>query len=73
MARPLGKLPADWAVFVCALLAGLPAVVLALALLWTRTHNEALQCAFSLLIIVCWLSFAGLSPQRRRKPTATPG
>ena len=71
MARPLGKLPADWAVFVCALLAGLPAVVLALALLWTRTHNEALQCAFSLLIIVCWLSFAGMARGRVVRPLQT--
>jgi len=71
MARPFGKLPADWAVFVCALLAGLPAVVLAMALLLTRTQNPALQGALSLVIVVWWISFAAMARGRVVRPLQT--
>jgi len=71
MARPFGKLPNDKAVLVCALLAGLPAVVLAMALLWTRTENPALQWAFSLLTVVCWISFSAMARRLVVRPLQT--
>ncbi|MGD1031251.1 MAG: hypothetical protein ABSA05_08930 [Opitutaceae bacterium] len=71
MAKPSGKLPHERAVLAWALLAGLPAVVLAEALLWTRTNNPALQWALSLFIVACWLGFASLARNRVARPLQT--
>ena len=71
MAKPSGKLPHDKTVLAFALLAGLPAVVVALALLWTRTQNYALQWALSLLVVACWLGFAAMTRNRVERPLQT--
>jgi len=71
MATPTDKLRHDKAVLICALLAGLPAVVLALGLLWTRTLDPTLQWALSVLIVGCWLSFAAAARRRVVRPLQT--
>lgn len=48
----------DRKLFVLALLAGLPAMVVALALLWTGAHSLRLQWTLTVLIAACWLGFA---------------
>ena len=51
------KMSHDKIVLICALLAGLPAVVLALALLWWKFDEPAAQWTLSLLVVVSWLGF----------------
>ena len=66
-----GKLPHDKAVLVYALLAGLPAVVLALGLLWGRTHEPALQWLLSIVVVACWFIFAMIARDRVVRPLQT--
>jgi nitrogen fixation/metabolism regulation signal transduction histidine kinase len=65
------KLPHDKAVLAFALLAGLPAVVLALGLLWSRTHQPSVQWCLSAVILVCWLSFAAIARNHVVRPLQT--
>jgi two-component system, NtrC family, nitrogen regulation sensor histidine kinase NtrY len=71
MAKRTGKLPHDKAVLACALLSGLPAVALALGLLWWRTHDSALQWSLSVLIIACWVGFAAAARNHVVRPLQT--
>src|SRR5580700_849512 len=71
MVKPRGGLSHDKAVLACALLAGMPAVALALVLLWQRTHNPELQWTLSFLIVVSWLGFAGLARNQVARPLRT--
>lgn len=48
----------DRKLFALALLAGLPAMAVALALLWTGPHSLRLQWTLTILIAACWLGFA---------------
>lgn len=48
----------DRKLFVLALLAGLPAMVVAMALLWAGPHSLRLQWTLTVLIAACWLGFA---------------
>jgi nitrogen fixation/metabolism regulation signal transduction histidine kinase len=66
-----GKLPHDKAVAVYALLAGLPAVVVALGLLWGRTHVPALQWLLTIVVVGCWLAFAVVARDRVVRPLQT--
>jgi two-component system nitrogen regulation sensor histidine kinase NtrY len=68
--RP-GKLPHEKAVAAYALLAGLPAVVLALGLLWSRTHTPALQWSLSLVVVGSWLAFAAVAQNHVVRPLQT--
>ena len=52
------RLPHEQLVFLQTLLAGLPAVVVALWLLWAGEHTPKVQWTLSLLVIACWLGFA---------------
>ncbi|MGH9490489.1 MAG: sensor histidine kinase [Terriglobales bacterium] len=61
----------DRKLFVLALLAGLPAVVVALALLWTGQHSTRLEWTLSLLIVACWLGFAEALRSRAVFPLQT--
>jgi len=70
MPKP-GKISHDRAIQIYALLAGLPAVVLGLALLWMRTHEPTIQWILSLLIVGCWLGFAALARSRVVRPLQT--
>ncbi|MGH9448926.1 MAG: sensor histidine kinase [Terriglobia bacterium] len=51
-------------VFVMALLAGLPAVVVALIFLWAGSYSSSLQWTLTLAIVFCWL---GVSTALRRR------
>ncbi len=58
MAKEPGRLTLDKSVLAYALLGGLPAVVLALGLLWRGAYDPAVRWLLSLLIVACWLGFA---------------
>ena len=69
--KPPDKPSHDKAVMAYALLAGLPAVILALGLLWSRTHLPAIQWSLSLVVLVCWLSFAAIARNHVVRPLQT--
>ena len=71
MAKLHGKLPHDKAVLAWSLLSGLPAVLLAIVLLWEKNHNSALQWTLSLTMIACWLSFAAVARNQVVRPLQT--
>jgi two-component system, NtrC family, nitrogen regulation sensor histidine kinase NtrY len=66
-----GKLPHDQAVLAYALLAGLPAVVLALALLWARTHQPVLQWMLSAVVVGSWVILASVARAHVVRPLQT--
>jgi len=69
--RKLGKIPHDKAVLACTLLAGLPAVVLALGLLWGNAYGPPVQWTLSLVVVGCWLAFAALVRNQVVRPLQT--
>lgn len=64
MSKPRRRLAHERAVFLQTLLAGLPAVVVALWLLWGDDHTAKVQWTLTLLVVGCWLGF-GLAVQNR--------
>ncbi len=66
--RPAGH---ESRVFVAALLAGLPAVLLASWLLWTGEHALRTQVTLSLVVIGAWLIGAALVRERVLRPLQT--
>jgi nitrogen fixation/metabolism regulation signal transduction histidine kinase len=66
--RPAGH---ESRVFRAALAAGLPAVVIALVLLWTGEHPLRVRVTFSLLAVGAWLLGAALVRERVLRPLQT--
>ncbi|HUY15074.1 MAG TPA: ATP-binding protein [Terriglobia bacterium] len=54
-----------------ALLAGLPAVFVAMLLLWRGHYSQNLQWTVTVLVIVCWLGFASMMRNRVVTPLQT--
>jgi len=65
------KLSHDKAVSICALLAGLPAVIVALWLLWEEKLGSLERWVLSFLVLSCWLFFAAVVRQRVMRPLQT--
>ena len=65
------RLPHEQLVFLQTLLAGLPAIVVALWLLWAGEHTPKVQWTLSLLVIACWLGFAAAVKSRVVRPLQT--
>ncbi|MFI5356939.1 MAG: sensor histidine kinase [Opitutales bacterium] len=62
------RLPHDLTVFLYALLAGLPAVVVSMVLLWSGDFTPKVQWTLALLIGVFWLGYAGAARMRVIRP-----
>ena len=58
-------------IFLLAFLAGLPGSAIALAMLWTGNHDPKVQWTLTVLIVGCWLSFAGAVRERVVFPLRT--
>jgi nitrogen fixation/metabolism regulation signal transduction histidine kinase len=71
MAKPSRRLTHDQVVLVYALLAGLPAVVVALCYLWLGDATAKVQWTLTLLIGGCWLGFALALQDRVVRPLQT--
>jgi two-component system nitrogen regulation sensor histidine kinase NtrY len=65
------RLSHDQLVFVYALLAGLPAVVVSMAFLWFDDHTAKVQWTLSLIVVGCWLWFAVALRDRVVRPLQT--
>jgi two-component system, NtrC family, nitrogen regulation sensor histidine kinase NtrY len=65
------KLPHDLRVFFLALLSGLPAVAVALFLLWFGEYSPKVQWTLSLVVVGCWLGFAAALRERVVRPLQT--
>jgi two-component system nitrogen regulation sensor histidine kinase NtrY len=65
------RLTHDQAIFACVLLAGLPAVAMAMWYLWRSDGTLIVQCLVSLLVVGCWLGFAAIARQRVGRPLQT--
>ena len=61
----------DQAIFIFALLAGLPAIIVAISLLWFSEYSPKVQWTLSLVIIVCWFGFAMSLRERVIRPLQT--
>ena len=71
MASPKQHLSHDQLVFVYALLAGLPAVVTALCLLWLGDSTPKVEWTLTLVIASAWLGFAAAAQSRVIRPLQT--
>lgn len=71
MAKPSRKLSHDQTVFVYALLAGLPAVLTSMGILWLGDYAPKEQWTLMLVIIGCWLGFAAALRMRVIRPLQT--
>jgi two-component system nitrogen regulation sensor histidine kinase NtrY len=72
MPPPKRRLSHEQTIFVYALLAGLPALLFALYILWGRDGFDAKeQWTFSLIIVGCWLGFAAAAQNRVVRPLQT--
>ncbi len=71
MPAPRQKLSHDQLVFVYALLAGLPAVVVVMCYLWTGEHTAKEQWTLTLIVVSCWLGFAAAARNRVVRPLQT--
>src|SRR5256886_5315510 len=58
-------------IFALALLTGLPAVILALVLLWSGDFAARTQWTLTVLTVVVWLAFVGVVRQRVVRPLQT--
>jgi two-component system nitrogen regulation sensor histidine kinase NtrY len=66
------RLTHDQTVFLCALLAGLPAVALGLSLLWSSSqHHRVLQWTFSGIVVAAWFGFSIAARCRVTRPLQT--
>jgi nitrogen fixation/metabolism regulation signal transduction histidine kinase len=68
---PVGRLPHDKAVLLCALAGGAPAVAAALWLLWSRADDSGLAWLLSVLIVGCWLALALYARNQVVRPLQT--
>jgi two-component system nitrogen regulation sensor histidine kinase NtrY len=72
MAKPPGgRLPHDQAVLACALLAGLPGVVVSLVLLWRRGNDSSLLWLLAPVIVGSWLVLSFLARNQVVRPLQT--
>src|SRR5581483_6828927 len=73
MPKSRRRLSHDQLVFVDALLAALPAVLVAMWYLWLDEHapDAKRQWTLTLLIVGCWLSFAAAARMRVIRPLQT--
>jgi nitrogen fixation/metabolism regulation signal transduction histidine kinase len=75
MSQPKRRLSHEQAVFFQCLLAGLPAVIVALCYLWfgidEHVPTAKVQWTLTLLIVGCWLGFAGAVQGRVVRPLQT--
>lgn len=71
MPSPKRRLSHEQLVFVQALACGFPAVVVALAFLWTGDHPLRVQGTLTLLVVGCWLGFAAAVQNRVVRPLQT--
>jgi two-component system nitrogen regulation sensor histidine kinase NtrY len=71
MPPPPRRLAHEHAVFLQTLLAGLPAVVIALSLLWVHDYSTKVQWTLGLLMVGFWLGFAGAVQARVVRPLQT--
>jgi len=71
MPQPKRRLSHEQAVFFQCLLAGLPAVVVALSLLWFEDHTSKVQWTLTLLVVGCWFGFAAAVQARVVRPLQT--
>ncbi len=69
--RPRRKLSHDQRVLMLALLAGLPAIIIALILLWRGDYSARTQWTLTLLMTGCWLGFAISLRERVIRPLQT--
>jgi nitrogen fixation/metabolism regulation signal transduction histidine kinase len=65
------KLPHDLYVFILSLLAGLPAVAVALVLLWTRVGDTKVRWTFGPLLVLIWVWGAAALRERVLRPLQT--
>lgn len=68
MAKPSRKLSHDWTVFVYALLAGLPAVIVSMAFLWWGNYTPKVQWTLTLLVVGFWLGYGAAARMRVIRP-----
>jgi nitrogen fixation/metabolism regulation signal transduction histidine kinase len=68
---PRRRLPHEQLVFLQTLLSGLPAVVVALGLLWAGETSAKVQWTLTLFVIACWLGFAAAVRSRVVRPLQT--
>jgi nitrogen fixation/metabolism regulation signal transduction histidine kinase len=65
------KLPHDLRIFFLSLLAGLPATIVAMFLLWFSDYSPKVQWTLTLLVVGCWLGFAAAVRERVVRPLQT--
>ena len=65
------KLPHDLRIFFLCLLAGLPATVVAMFLLWFSDYSPKVQWTLTLLVVGCWLGIAAAARERVVRPLQT--
>ena len=70
-AAPLPRLSHERRVLVSALLAGLPAVIVSLALLWSRDYTPKVLWTLSTLVVSFWLGFSFAAQGRVVRPLQT--
>jgi two-component system nitrogen regulation sensor histidine kinase NtrY len=58
-------------IFLLAVLAGLPGSAVALIMLWAGSHDPKVQWTLTVLIVACWLGFAGAVRERVVFPLRT--
>lgn len=68
MAKPSRKLPHDITIFVYTLLAGLPAVVTSVALLWIGDYSSKVRWTVLLVVFIFWLGYAAAARMRVVRP-----
>src|SRR5271156_6564367 len=71
MPKTKKKLSHERAVFLQVLLGGLPAVIVAMWYLWDGDSAPKVQWTLSLVVLVCWLSFALAVQARVVRPLQT--
>ena len=71
MAKFHRKLSHDWRVFFSALLAGAPAVVVAMCFLWFGEYTSKVQWTLTLLVVGFWLGFSAAVRERVVRPLQT--
>jgi len=69
--RHRSRLTHETRVFLLALLAGAAGSVTALLLLWFGAYDDKLQWTLTLVIVICWLSFALAARERVVRPLQT--
>src|SRR5687768_9401011 len=72
MPKPKRRLSHEQSIFMYALLAGLPAVILSMWVLWVKDGWDAKeQWTWSLAIFLCWFGFAFFAQERVVRPLHT--